>query len=113
MTAPTPYDLFVSYADADRAWVEGFLLDALADAGVRCHSEAAFALGVPRLLEFERAIQQSKRTLIVLSPAYLSDDFGRFTDLLMQSFGAESGTWPVIPLIITPVTLPPRLAMLN
>ena len=65
MTAPAPYDLFVSYADADRAWVEGFLLDALADAGVRCHSEAAFALGVPRLLEFERALQQSKRTLII------------------------------------------------
>jgi formylglycine-generating enzyme required for sulfatase activity len=107
------YDVFVSYADTDRAWVEGYLLDALAEAGVRCHSEAAFALGVPRLLEFERAIQQSKRTLIVLSPAYLSDGFGQFTDLLMQSFGAESGTWPVIPLIIAPMTLPPRLAMLN
>jgi hypothetical protein len=43
------YDLFVSCADADRAWVEGYLLDALTEAGVGCHSEAAFALGVPRL----------------------------------------------------------------
>ena len=28
------YDLFISYAEADRAWVEGYLLDALTQAGV-------------------------------------------------------------------------------
>jgi hypothetical protein len=110
--APT-YDFFVSYADADRAWVEGYLLDALVSAGVRCHSEAAFALGIPRLLEFERAIKQSQRTLLVLSPAYLADTFGQFVDLLVQSYGLETATWPVIPLILQPVKLPPRLAMLT
>lgn len=31
------YDLFVSYAEADHAWVEGYLLDALKHAGVRFH----------------------------------------------------------------------------
>jgi WD40 repeat protein len=107
------YDLFISYADADRAWVEGYLLDALTQAGVRCHSEAAFALGVPRLLEFERAIRQSQRTLLILSPATLAEGFGQFTDLLAQSYGLETATWPVIPLILHPVELPPRLAMLT
>jgi len=107
------YDLFISYAEAECAWVEGYLLDALAQAGVRCHTEAAFALGVPRLLEFERAVQQSQRTLLVLSPAYLADGFTQFTDLLAQSYGLESATWPVIPLILRPVELPPRLALLT
>jgi len=107
------YDLFVSYAAADRAWVEGYLLDALNAAGVRCHSEAAFALGVPRLLEFERAVRESQRTLLVLSPAYLAEGFGQFTDLLAQSYGLETATWPVIPLILQAVELPPRLAMLT
>jgi len=107
------YDLFISYAEADRAWVEGYLLDALTQARVRCHSEAAFALGVPRLLEFERAIQQSQRTLLVLSSAYLAEGFSQFTDLLAQSYGLETATWPVIPLILHPVELPPRLAMLT
>jgi len=107
------YDLFISYADADRAWVEGYLLDALTQADVRCHSESAFALGVPRLLEFERAIQQSQRTLLVLSPAYLAEGFSQFTDLLAQSYGLETATWPVIPLLLQPVALPPRLAMLT
>ncbi|HFD40145.1 MAG TPA: TIR domain-containing protein, partial [Anaerolineae bacterium] len=115
MTEPTEYqhDLFISYADADRAWVEGYLLDALTGAGVRCHTEAAFALGVPRLREFERAVQESRRTLLVLSPAYLAEGFGQFTDLLAQSYGLETAAWPVIPLILHPVELPPRLAMLT
>ena len=107
------YDLFISYADAERAWVEGYLLDALTQAGVRCHTEAAFALGVPRLLEFERAVQESRRTLLVLSPAYLAEGFTQFTDLLAQSYGLESATWPVMPLILRPVELPPRLALLT
>ncbi|MCX6031512.1 MAG: TIR domain-containing protein [Chloroflexi bacterium] len=107
------YDLFVSYADADRAWVEGYLLDALEQAGVRCMSEAAFTLGAPRLLEFERAVKESGRTLLVLSPAYLAESFAQFTDLLAQSYGMETATWPVIPLILAQVALPPRLAMLQ
>jgi hypothetical protein len=108
-----PYDLFVSYADADKEWVQGYLLDALTQAGVRCISESAFALGMPRLLEFERAVQQSQHTLLVLSPAYLTDGFARFTDLLAQSYGLTTASWPIIPLILHPVQLPPRLAMLE
>lgn len=107
------YDVFVSYAEADRAWVEGYLLDALTVAGVRVHSEAAFALGAPLLGEFEHAVQNSERTLLVLSPAYLTDDFSRFSDLLAQTYGLETSTWPVIPLILHPVDLPPRLAILT
>ena len=111
--AECAYDLFISYAAADRTWVEGYLLDALNAAGVRCHSEAAFALGVPRLLEFERAVRGSQRILLVLSPAYLAEGFSQFTDLLAQSYGLETATWPVIPLILQAVELPPRLAMLT
>src|SRR5262245_59441193 len=115
MTSPSApeHDLFVCYADADRAWVEGYLFDALSQAGVAFHSEEAFALGVPRLAEFERAVVLSRRTLLVLSPAFLADGYAGFTDLLAQSYGAEAAAWPVIPLLLRPVELPPRLAMLT
>src|SRR6187455_684361 len=94
MTAVATHDIFISYAEADRAWVEGYLLNALTDAGVRYHSEAAFELGVPRVLAFERAVTESRRTLLVLSPAYLADGFANFVDLLAQSYGLESASWP-------------------
>ena len=83
--AQLPYDLFVSYVAADREWVEGYLLDALSTAGVRVHSEAAFALGAPRLEEFQRAVKQSTRTLLVLSQAYLSDSLNQFVNLMASA----------------------------
>jgi hypothetical protein len=49
----------------------------------------------------------------VLSPAYLADGFDSFTELLVQSYGVETGTWPVIPLLLEPVDLPARLSMLT
>jgi WD40 repeat protein len=106
------YDVFVSYAEADRAWVEGYLLEALEQAGVQCMYESAFALGVPRLLEFERSIQQSKRTLLVISPDYLADGLNDFITTMGQSYGQDTNTWPVIPLLRQAVPLPPRLGML-
>ncbi|MBP7963676.1 MAG: TIR domain-containing protein [Caldilineaceae bacterium] len=110
---PNPsFDLFISYADDDRTWVEGYLQDALDAAGVKVHSQAAFALGAPRLLEFERAVMRCKRILLVLSPAYMADQFGGFLDIMAQNFGLESGTWPLIPLILKPTPLPPRLSQL-
>jgi WD40 repeat protein/energy-coupling factor transporter ATP-binding protein EcfA2 len=112
MPEPTTYDLFISYADADRSWVEGYLLDALAQAGVHWCSERAFALGVPRIKEFENAIQRSYRTLLVISPAYLADGFNLFVDWLGQSYRLDSQTWTVIPLILQSVQLPPRLSAL-
>lgn len=107
------YDVFISYAAADSTWVEGYLLDALAGAGVRCHLEATFALGAPRLMEFERAIQESRRTLLVLSPAYLTGETNQFIDLLAQSYSLERSTWQVIPLKLEQVELPTRLGMLT
>src|SRR3954453_16375183 len=107
------YDVFISYADADRAWVDGFLIAGLDRAGVRCHREAAFALGVPRLAEFETAIRSSARILLVLSPVYFASETASFVDLLSQTYGMETSTWPVIPLRLAPVKLPTRLAMLT
>lgn len=110
--APPHYDLFVSFAQADREWVEGYLLDALAAAKVRFISELDFALGAPRINEFEAAIKQSDRTLLVLSPAYLSEATFSFVDIMAQHYGLESSAWPVVPLLLEPVALPPRLAIL-
>ena len=112
MVQAAKHDLFISYADANRAWVEGYLLDALQQAGVRYHTEAAFALGAVRVVEFERAIKQSQRTLLVLSPAFVADGFNQFIDQLAQCYGLDTATWPVIPLILQPVELPPRLSIL-
>ena len=107
------FELFVSYAEADRGWVEGYLLDALDAVGVHSQHEQSFGPGAPRVAEFERAVRSSERTLLVLSRAYSVDKLGQAADLLAQIYGLESGTWPVIPLLFGPVRLPPRLSILT
>ena len=107
------YDVFISYSDENATWVEGYLLDAFEAADIRYIEETAFKLGVPRLLEFERAIKTSKYTLLVLSPSYLAENFTQFVDVLVQSYGIESATWPVIPFLLEPCEIPQRLAMLE
>ena len=107
------YDFFVSYAEADRVWVEGYLLDALQVAGVRVHSQEAFRPNRPLLLDFEEAIMHSRRVLLVISKAYLAESTTGFVDLMAQAYGLETATWPVVPLILQRVELPPRLAMLK
>jgi TIR domain len=107
------FDVFVSHAEADRWWVEGYLLDALAEAGLRVQREATFQLGTPRLAEFSHAVAESRRTLLVLSPAFMADGPAHFVALLAQQYGADTHTWPVIPLTLHAVEqLDPTLAML-
>jgi hypothetical protein len=100
--ATKKYDLFVSYADADGEWVEGYLIDALQQAGVNYCSKETFTLGAEKLNEFEKAIRESERTLLILSNAYLADPENRFVNSLAQNFGFDTSTWPVIPLSLEP-----------
>ena len=108
------YDLFISYADADSDWVEGYLLDALKQAEINyCSEEETFTLGAVRLDEFERAIRDSERTLLVLSHAYLADRENRFVKSLAQHFGLDTSTWPVIPLYLeSELKVPTQLGLL-
>ena len=106
------YDLFISHAAADRAWVEGYLADALRQAGVRWCAEAAFPPGTARLAACERAIQESRRVALILSPAYLADGFTDIVALLARQHGAGGAIWPVSPILLQPVTLPARLPTL-
>jgi hypothetical protein len=108
------YDLFVSYADADREWVEGYLLDALQQAGVNyCSEEETFTLGAVRIEEFEKAVRDSERTLLILSNAYLADTENRFVNSLAQHFGFDTSTWPVIPLYLeSELKVPTQLRVL-
>ena len=92
------HDVFVSYVDADRPWVAGVLLDAFKRAQVRYIHEAGFSLGVPRLANFQEAVTSSARTVLVISLAYLADGLSRFVEILAQTYGVDTGTWPVIPL---------------
>ena len=107
------FDVFISFAEDDREWAEGFLLAALTTSGIRCCTVDDFPAGMPLLEASSQAVELSDRILVVLSPAYVSDHAQQFVTLLGQHFGAEQQTWPVIPILLRPTKLPLRLRVLN
>ena len=108
------YDLYLSYTDADRAWVATALLPALEERGLRvCLPDRDFDIGRPRLDNSERAITHSRHTLIVMTPAWLTSEWQAFEGLLVSSTDPANRLRRLIPLLLEPCALPPRIAMLT
>ena len=94
------YHLFISYADADRSWVERELLPRIKQADLNYIDPLEFVLGRPEVAEVERAVRESRRTLLILSNNYIEDLWQEFADILSSSYGRKTREWRSIPVII-------------
>jgi len=74
------YDIFISYARADGAWVRDELEPRLTAAGLRACAE--FEGCQASDTQLRKAALSSRRTLLVLSPAYLAEAWPAFQRLL-------------------------------
>lgn len=108
------YDVFISYAFADRAWVWQWLVPRLKAAGLSiCIDRECFEPGAPVVDEIERAIRESRRILAVLSPAWVESEWAAFEGLLVQH-GDPAARWRrLIPVLIEPCEPPERIQLLQ
>jgi hypothetical protein len=112
------HDAYISYVDRepDTTWVWDTLVPRLERDGLRVAvSGDSEDPGVARVVSVERAIRQARRTVVVLSPAYLEDRMAGFVDVLAQTMGIAEGTWRLVPVKSAPIddnVLPERLRML-
>ncbi len=108
------YDVFISYDHADRTWVHGELLPWLKEAGLKvCIDECDFEVGTPSLVNMERAVDNSRHTLLVLTPAWIEGEWTEFESLLAGTGDPAGRRRRLIPLMLEPCKLPPRIAMLT
>jgi hypothetical protein len=106
-----PYDLFVSHAEPDRAWVEGYLLPELG-LGSRALTPARFRLAASLRDEIRRAVTSSRFTLLVLSPAFTADEWSSLTEQLASYLNVTEQQARIIPLLKSRFDLPLSLAYL-
>ncbi len=86
------YDVFISYRhqEPDKTWVRKTLLPGLEAEGLRvCVDYRDFRLGAPLVLEMARAVEQSRYTLAILSPAYMTSNFTELENVLAEHLGLE------------------------
>src|SRR5512135_740991 len=105
MAEPT-YDLFLVYADDDRAWVEGFLRPALGVPDEDTITREKFRLGAPIVGEYERAVTSSCYTVLVFSPAFLADWWAMFGEQLVAFAAVEEGRAWLVAIVLHPCQLP-------
>jgi hypothetical protein len=97
------YDAYVSYVrqEPDAGWVWKTLVPRLKEAGLQVAvSGAVEEPGVALVLGIERAIEQSRRTVVVLSQAYVADNWAHFQNVLAQTLSVEERKARVLPVII-------------
>jgi len=107
--SPREYDLFVVHAEADRAWVDGFLKHALGLDPGRVMTPRDFRLGASVVGEFERGVASSRFTLLVLSPAFLADRWAEFGEGLVSFSAVDEGRNRLLALTLHPCHSPLRL----
>jgi hypothetical protein len=113
------YDAYISFVDRepDATWVWKTLLPRLKGAGLNVAvSEDVEEPGVERVVNVERGIRQSKRTVVVLSDNYLADNMAHFENVLGQTMGIQEGTYRLLPVKAAALDerrVPTRLSMLT
>jgi hypothetical protein len=113
------YDAYISYVDRepDATWVWQTLVPRLEAAGLRVAvSGDVEQPGVARVVGVERGIAQAKRTVLVLSPAYVEDGMAHFENVIAQTMGIQEGTYRLLPVktaAVDPSRLPVRLSSLT
>jgi len=107
------YDVFVSYAEADRTWVRTELLPRLEQSPLQFCSDRDFAPGAPRMEEMERLAEGSRKMLLVLTPAYLESEWGEAINLMAQTLDPSSRRRRLIPVLKEECKLPLRLGHLT
>ncbi len=108
------YDVFISYSHADKAWVRGELLARLEASSLRvCIDDRDFRPGAPSVKEMEHAVVNSRKTVLVLTPAYVASAWTDFEALMLATLDPANQNLRVIPLLRERCELPLRIRYLT
>src|SRR5262245_50110775 len=116
VAAPPTYlfDVFVSYCAADNDWVCVELVPRLAKVRLRVAIETdTFIYGVPYLENVERAVRNSRFTIAVISPDWLTDRLANYTQVMAQTAAVAGQIFRFVPLLIRAAKVPPALELLT
>jgi hypothetical protein len=108
------HDVFISHAPADREWVDEWLLPRLEQVGLRVAIDYRdFIVGLPRIENIERAIESSRRTIVVLTPDWLESEWNAFEALLLRTKDPAARQRKLLPVLLRPCDLPETIAALE
>jgi hypothetical protein len=108
------YDVFISYSSQDRNWVKTNLITRLEDRGFKtCIDYRDFIPGMPSIKNIEQSVLNSHKTLLIMTPHYLSSSWTEFENILLQTLDPSNQQLRLIPVLQQKCDLPLRLRTLT
>jgi hypothetical protein len=96
-----PHDVFISYSHADQKWVRDWLVPRLKAAGLRvCIDYESFDIGAASVNNMERAAEQSRKTLLVMTPNWVESEYAGLEALLVQTGDPIGRARRLVPLML-------------
>jgi hypothetical protein len=109
---PEPWankDAFISYASIDSAWVREELIPALVANGITYTIDTEhFPPGGDLDALIEAAAKGARKTIAVLTPAYLDSPYCRFENRLLETLDPAAAQRRLLPIVLQPCTVPER-----
>jgi TIR domain len=109
------YDVFISYSHKDIEWVQRELIPRLKKAKLKiCVDDQDFPIGGVAIVTMQDSIEVSRRTLLVLTPRYMTSEWTEFEMLASRTLDPAAHRRRTIPLMVEKVEkLPLLLSMLS
>jgi TIR domain len=107
------HDIFISYSSKDSDWVRNTLLTTLESRGFSVIIDFRdFKTGSLSVDEMQRAVEQSRHTILVLTPNYLKSDWTKFENAMAQTLDPAAEQRKLIPVVRETCDIPLRLRIL-
>jgi len=100
------HDVFISYSHRDKQWVDGVLVPNLRNNGLRVLTDDDFVVGISAIENMSNAVRQSKRTLVVLTPDWVSSEWTSYEGFLTSYVDPSGKAQRIIPVMLKPCTPP-------
>jgi hypothetical protein len=108
------YDVFISYSHKDEEWAVNILLPALENAGLGvCIDYRDFDAGRPSIVNMEDAVDESRHTVLVLTPNWTGSEWTDFEAVLTQTDDPAGRRQKLIPIMLEKCAPPKRVRSLT
>lgn len=108
------YDAFISYSHGDQDWVRDTLLPTLEQNGINAIIDYRdFEAGAPSITEMERAVKESRKTILVLTPNYIKSSWSEFELALAGTLDPAGRERRILPILLEKCEIPLRIKYLT
>jgi tetratricopeptide (TPR) repeat protein len=104
--------IFISYSSKNADWVKTWLVPKLESHGVPAYVDYRdFEIGVPSVINMERAVEQCAKTILVFTPDWVNSEWAQFERLLLQTEYTTGLKKRILPLMLIDCKPPKRLGI--